>query len=404
MDVMTRRRFLKASGVAGAGALLAGSGALGVHELFAAAKSRPLPGGTGVLVVVTLYGGNDGLSMLVPVDDPAYHDARGDLALQASETIPLSDGLALNGVMKALAGQWRAGHLAIVRGVSYPAPQQSHFVSMDIWQTASPGSPTGTGWIGRWLDAQATASGHDPIRAVSLGPTMPPFMAGATTSAAAVSPGPIQLPTGDLGRAYTALNVPRPAGPQAAVALSGADLAAVAGRLGPTLAGATTSDASTNDAGDLGPQLDLVARCIHAGVPTRVYGVDLGGFDTHANEKATQTALLGKLDSGLGTFLTAMAGAAQPVTVLVYSEFGRRVHANASDGTDHGTSAPVLVAGSRVRGGFYGDQPSLTQLVSGNLAVTTDFRDVYAGLLTGVLGSDPEPVLGKSFSGLSLTA
>ncbi|HEX7354340.1 MAG TPA: DUF1501 domain-containing protein [Mycobacteriales bacterium] len=404
MDTMTRRRFLKASGVAGAGALLAGSGAFGVHELFAAAQSRPLPAGTGVLVVVTLYGGNDGLSMLVPIDDPAYHDARGDLALQASETIPLSEGLALNGVMKGLAAQWRAGHLAIVRGVSYPDPQQSHFVSMDIWQTASPGSPSGTGWVGRWLDVEERASGHDPIRAVSLGPTMPPFMAGATTSAAAVAPGPIRLPAGVLGRAYTALNVSRPDQPQAGVALSGADLAAVASQLGPTLAGVTPSDASTNDAGALGPQLDLVARCIHAGVPTRVYGVDLGGFDTHADEKATQTALLGKLDSGLGTFLASVATAAHPVTVLVYSEFGRRTHANASGGTDHGTSAPVLVAGTRVRGGFYGDEPSLTHLIMGNLAVTTDFRDVYAGVLTGVLGADPEPVLGKSFSGLPLLA
>lgn len=402
MDLMTRRRFLQASGVAGAGALLAGSAAVGVRELFATAQSRPLTAGTGVLVVVTLYGGNDGLSMLAPVGDPAYHDARGDLALDASEVIPLSDGLALNGVMKGLATQWRAGHLAIVRGVSYPDPQQSHFVSMDIWQTASPGSPTGTGWIGRWLDVEATTSGHDPIRAVSLGPTMPPFMAGATTSAAAVSPGPIRLPTGALGQAYTALNVARTTEPAAAVALSGADLAAVATQLGPTLASVTSSDSSTNDAGELGPQLDLVARCIRAGVPTRVYGVDLGGFDTHADEKATQTALLGKLDSGLNSFLTSMAGAANPVTVLVYSEFGRRAHANASGGTDHGTSAPVLVVGNHVRGGFSGDEPSLTQLISGNLAVTTDFRDVYAGLLTGVLGADPEPVLGKSFSGLPL--
>jgi uncharacterized protein (DUF1501 family) len=404
MDTITRRRFLQASGVAGAGALLAGSGAFGVHELFAQAASRPLPAGTGVLVVVTLYGGNDGLSMLAPVGDPAYHDARGDLALDASEVIPLSDGLALNGVMKGLAGQWRAGHLAIVRGVSYPDPQQSHFVSMDIWQTASPGSPTGTGWIGRWLDVEATTAGHDPIRAVSLGPTMPPFMAGATTSAAAVAPGPIRLPGGALGQAYTALSVRRPAGPEAAVALSGADLASVARQLGPTLAGNTTSDASTNDAGTLGPQLDLVTRCVRAGVPTRVYGVDLGGFDTHADEKDRQTALLGKLDSGLTTFLTSMAGVPHPVTVLVYSEFGRRAHANASGGTDHGTSAPVLVAGSHVRGGFYGDEPSLTKLIMGNLAVTTDFRDVYAGILTGVLGADPEPVLGKTFSGLPLLA
>lgn len=400
MDLLTRRRFLQASGVVGAGALLAGSGSIGVHELLAQARSRPLPTGTGVLVVVTLYGGNDGLSMVAPVGDPAYQDARGSLALQGDEVIPLSDGLALNGVMKGLAAQWRAGRLAIVRGVGYPNPQFSHFVSMDIWQTASPTDPGGTGWIGRWLDLEAASAGHDPVRAVSLGPTMPPFMAGATTAAAAVTPGPLRLPAGVLGQAFDALGAPRPAGTQADVALSFADLRSVAATLGPTLASVSPGAASANDASALAPQLDLVATCITAGVPTRVYGVDLGGFDTHADEKPTQTALLGRLDTALASFLTSMAS--HPVTVLVYSEFGRRVHANASGGTDHGSSAPVLVAGTPVRGGFYGEEPPLSQLVSGNLAVTTDFRDVYATVLSGVLGADPEPVVGRGFAGLPL--
>ncbi len=402
MDTLSRRRFLKASGVAGVGALLAGAGAVGVHDLLSAGHSRPLATGTGVLVVVTLYGGNDGLSMIAPIDDPAYHDARGDLALQSDEVTALGDGLALNAAMKGTAALWKAGRLAVVRGVGYPDPQLSHFVSMDIWQTASPTDPVGSGWIGRWLDAEAATSGHDPIRAVSIGPTMPPLMVGATTSAAAVVPGPIRMPTGTYATTFAALNAPGRGGVEAAVATSGADLASTATQLGPTLAGTTTSGTSTNDARTLGPQLDVVARCIKASVPTRVYGVDLGGFDTHADEKATQTALLGVLDAGVSSFLTAVAGAPHPVTVLIYSEFGRRPHANASEGTDHGTSAPVLVAGSAVKGGFYGDEPSLTSLVEGNLAVTTDLRDVYASALTGVLASDPEPVVGRGFSGLPI--
>jgi uncharacterized protein (DUF1501 family) len=402
MDTLSRRRFLQASGVTGAAALLAGSGAIGVRDLLRTGATRPLSAGAGVLVIVTLYGGNDGLSMIAPVGDPAYHDARGELALTPSEVTPLGDGLSLNAAMTSTAALWRQKKLAVVRGVGYPNPQLSHFVSMDIWQTASPTDPVGTGWVGRWLDAEAVSSGHDPIRAVSLGPTMPPLMAGATTSAASLTPGPILMPTGPYGQAFAALNAPRQEGVEQAVALSGADLESTAKMLGPTLAGTTTSVTSTNNATTLAPQLDLVARCINASVPTRAYGVDLGGFDTHADEKSRQTALLGVLDSAIGSFLAAVSAASHPVTVLVYSEFGRRPHANASDGTDHGTSSAVLLAGDAVRGGFYGDQPSLSKLVDGNLAVTTDLRDVYATALTGVLGSDPEPVVGKGFPGLPI--
>jgi uncharacterized protein (DUF1501 family) len=137
-----------------------------------------------------------------------------------------------------------------------------------------------------------------------------------------------------------------------------------------------------------------------------VYSVSLGGFDTHADERGTQQQLLTEVDAAVSGFLTRMAGTdrGRQVVVLVYSEFGRRVAANANQGTDHGTAGPVLVAGTRVRGGFVGAQPGLTDLDDGDLRFTTDFRDVYATLLAGVLGADPEPVLGPGRMTLPLLA
>jgi uncharacterized protein (DUF1501 family) len=153
---------------------------------------------------------------------------------------------------------------------------------------------------------------------------------------------------------------------------------------------------SAGGQGGLADQLSVVARCIGAGVPTRVYSVSQGGFDTHADEKDAQKSQLGLVDAAVTKFLAQLAGSprATDVVVLMYSEFGRRVQANASQGTDHGTAGPVFVFGQPVKGGFYGEQPSLTDLDNGDLKVSTDFRSVYAGLLDKVLGADPVQVLG----------
>ena len=147
----------------------------------------------------------------------------------------------------------------------------------------------------------------------------------------------------------------------------------------------------------LADQLEVVARCIKAGVPTRVYTVSLGGFDTHAGERSTQQRLLGQLDRAVTDFLHQMAGDphGKDVVLMTYSEFGRRVRANASQGTDHGTAGPMFIAGTPVKGGFYGDEPSLTDLDNGDLKVTTDFRDVYHEVLTRTLGADPGPAIGS---------
>lgn len=389
MDTLSRRRFLTVSGAAAA---VAAAGGLGWTEFAQRTRTDPLPTGTGVLVVVTLYGGNDGLNTVVPAADPAYHAARPQLAYSPAEVLPLGDGLGLNPGMTGLKKQWDAGRLAVVRGVGYPQPDHSHFRSMDIWQTASPDAPVSTGWVGRWMDAHS----RDPLTAVSLEPVLPPLLAGATTAGAALPLAGLALPRGPLGAAFQALGAAVPDEPaaQATAARAVADLHRTVATFGPAVDAHTGRTATAGNA--LSAQLDVVARCVEAGAPARVYSVSLGGFDTHANERGTQQRLLSGLDAGLTAFLDRMTTTdrGRCVVALVYSEFGRRVAANVDQGTDHGTAGPVLVAGSRVRGGFVGAQPSLTDLAAGDLKATGDFRDVYATLLSGVLGSDPEPVVG----------
>jgi uncharacterized protein (DUF1501 family) len=396
VDTLTRRRFLVASGVVG-GTALAGGGiaAYSLRDLFDTAGERP--DGAKTLVVVTLYGGNDGLATVIPYADPAYRAARPELAYGGDQVLRLDDALGLNPLLKGLKARFDAGQVAIVNGVGYPKPDRSHFRSMDIWQTADPDRPANTGWLGRWLDA----AGGDPRYAVSFEPVLPPLLAGATAAGAAVPLTGLRLPNGVQPALLSTFGKATAGEPamQARAARAFADLVRVDDMVREVNEAAAARDpdddepAATGTGGRtaLGTQLEMVAKCIEAKVATRVFSASLGGFDLHADEKATQEALLRRLDEALTGFLDRVKGS--EVVVLVYSEFGRRVRANGSDGTDHGTAGPVFVLGDGVKGALYGEQPSLTDLDKGDLKSTVDFRDVYATLLEDVLGTDANQVL-----------
>ncbi|GGO03988.1 DUF1501 domain-containing protein [Micromonospora parathelypteridis] len=402
MDTQTRRRFLLTSGVVGAGALAAGAGAYSLRDLLDTAGDRDPQART--LVLVTLYGGNDGLNTVIPYGDPAYRAARPELAYPDGEVRRLDDGFGLNPALAGLHQRWSAGGLAIVRGVGYPKPDRSHFRSMDIWHTAQPDRPGNTGWLGRWLDR----AGGDPRLAVSFEPALPPLLAGERSAGAAVPVTDRKAAKGLPAETLTALAAAE-AGESAArgrAAACFADLRSVDEMIrqvrdsaDPDTADPDGEQAPATATGGartpLDAQLDLVAQCVEAGVSTRAFSVSLGGFDTHADEKQLQAVLLGQLDRALTGFADRMSRteAGRKVVVAVYSEFGRRVRANASDGTDHGTASDVLLLGAGVRGGWHGAPPSLTDLDDGDLKYTTDFRDVYATLLEQVLGADPGPVL-----------
>ncbi|MFG1647457.1 DUF1501 domain-containing protein [Amycolatopsis sp. NPDC049252] len=388
---VNRRRFLTATGVTAAAALAAGATQVDWTRLMSAAQENPLDPNAGVLVVVTLYGGNDGLNTVVPAGDSAYQNARSELAYKPEEVLDVGEGLGLNPGMKGLKSLWDGGKLAILRGVGYPKPDHSHFRSMAIWQTASPETSVPTGWLGRWLDA----TGDDPLRAVSVDPVLPPLLAGARTAAASLPVGGLTLPKGALGTAFQGLGTAQ-AGEgywQSRAARSVGDLHRAVQTLGGHVSEKDTS--GKKRPGELAAQLDVVAGLIEAGVPSRAYSVSLGGFDTHADERGTQQRLLTELDGALTPFAQRLAKTdrGKQAVVMVYSEFGRRVTANASQGTDHGTAGPMFVLGQNVHGGFHGAEPSLTDLDDGDLKLTTDFRDVYATMVEDVLGTDAGQVL-----------
>jgi len=401
MDTLSRRRFLKLS--TGAVAVGATANLLSLDQIAEAAINRPLAAGTPILVVVTLYGGNDGLNTVIPYKDPIYFSSRPDISYKAETMLPLDSELALNPSMTGIKGLWDQQKVAIVRGVGYPKPDHSHFSSMAKWQSASPDKHINSGWLGRLLDSQA----EDPMLAISLGSVLPPMLAGAKISGSALPLGGLLIPKGSLGTQCIQLSKPARADSKlmAAAATSMRNLFSVSTSIQPILKlpAPVAPDLPTVNGGNAGgdsnlsQQLDVVAKLIAAGSPTKVWSVSLGGFDTHANEANAQAALLGVVSSSLTRFMSQLKSTSRlnDVTVMVYSEFGRRVKGNASQGTDHGTSGPMFLIGEKVKGGFYGDQPSLSKLVDGDLAVTTDFRDVYATVLESVLKSPAEQTLGK---------
>ena len=396
MKNITRRNFIKFTGASA----VAVAHSWSTSEFAHAAGPRPLPAGTPILVIVTLNGGNDGLNTVVPYLDPLYKSLRPRLAYKEDQVLPIGDGLALNGSMTGFKTFWDSKQLAIVRGVGYPNPDRSHFSSMAIWQSASR-TPIKTGWVGRWLETQP----ENPFLAISLGSTMPPLFQGEKRSGTVLPLSGLKTPSGMLAKDYanTSKKTKLDGQLSATAARSMRDLFTVADIVSPILKNPappaadlpTVIGGNAGGESNLGAQLDVAAKLIAAGVPTRVWSVSLGGFDTHANELSAQSLLLGTVSNSISKFMSQMRtiGRSRDVTIMVYSEFGRRVRANASDGTDHGTSGPVFVIGERVVGGFHGEQPPLNQLKDGDLAVTTDFRSVYGSVIEGVLYTPVDRVI-----------
>jgi uncharacterized protein (DUF1501 family) len=398
MDAVTRRKFLIASGVTGAGALALGATSFSIQDILETAGEAPAGAdGPGTLVMVTLYGGNDGLNTVIPFADKAYQAARPELAYGAGDVLKLSETIGLNPSMTGFKRLFDEKKLGIVHSVGYPKADRSHFRSMDIWHTANPVRPTGTGWLGRWLDTV----GGDPRLALSFESVLPPLLAGELSAGAVVGRNGVKLPKTLNIKTVSALG--EPAAGESSLQARAASCFADLRNVDTFIQGVNESTKVTGQARATGTggqsalanQLNLVAQCIEAKVATRAFSVSLGGFDTHADEKAPHSALVGMLDRAVTAFIDRISATEQgkKTTVAIYSEFGRRVKANASQGTDHGAAHDVILVGGGVKGGLHGEPPNLTKLDDGDVKFTTDFRDIYASLLENVLLSDASRLL-----------
>ena len=383
-----------------------------------------------ILVVVQLSGGNDGLSTVIPYADDNYHRLRPVIGHDAGTVHKINDYIGLHPNLGPVADMIQKGRAAVVQGVGYPNPNRSHFRSMDIWQSARPQQQIETsGWLGRYFDN--TCVGCDPKIGMAIGQQLPLAMQGDRVMPLAFErPEAFRYNGPDKQRYqklnFEAVNVP-PSAAQLAQKTQPRAAVPQSAKLGITPAGEldflhrTAMDAQLSSdnvlqimrqyqstsqypPGEFGQGLRTVAAMIRGGLPTRVYYVSLGGFDTHANERNRHDQLMKQLALGIQAFWKDMEEQKndQRVLMMTFSEFGRRVAQNASNGTDHGTAAPMFLFGSSVKSGVIGKHPSLTDLDQGDLKFTTDFRSVYASILQSWLDAPSKPVLGQQFPTLPI--
>ncbi len=363
---MLRRDFLKMAGAAPLALVSPG--------LFAA------PVGDGahwdrILVLVELKGGNDGLNMVVPYADAEYYALRPRLAVAREQVLQLSERVGFNPVLEPLMKGWEGKDLAVALGVGYENPNRSHFRSIEIWETGSDSDEyVAEGWISR-LFAQHKPAVPMAAEGIVIGEGSGPLVGANVRTIAMEDPQ-------SFVRQAAKLEAPHEVRSNKALAhllAVQAETRAAATELERKVKAAPALKA-TFPRHALGRRLETTAKLLAGGVPLAVIKVSHGSFDTHSNQRANHDRLLGELAGGLAAFREAMveAGLWNRVMVMTYSEFGRRARENGSAGTDHGTAAPHLVMGGRVKGGLYGEQPALAALENGDLKHSLDYRCMYA--------------------------
>lgn len=362
-----------------------------------------------ILVVIQLTGGNDGLNTVVPFADDRYHKARPTLRVREGAALKLDgtggvDGLGLHPAMTGMKDLYDKGLLSVVTNVGYPNPDRSHFRSMDIWQTASL-TPEGRedGWLGRFVDRSAREGAAPP--ALVLDDTPLPLALKARSLSVPTVSSIDAFRLGELSKEVTsAMGSARRAASEDLLFVQRTLVESVRNaRRIETVAKEKNAGASYPSYG-LAQRLRQIEQLIGAGFGARVYYTSLGGFDTHSKQVLTHEPLLRELSDSLAAFLKGVEarGMKDRVLVLTYSEFGRRVKENGSQGTDHGAAAPMFLAGAGCKAGVYGGPIDLSDLDEGDVKHRIDFRDVYASVLRGWLSMDPAGILDGQFKGVDL--
>lgn len=387
-----------------------------------------------ILVVLQMAGGNDGLNTVVPFANDYYHKARPRIGVGDKDILKINDEIGLNKSLSGFKELYDEGNMSIIQGIGYPNPNRSHFRSTEIWQTASDADRIeANGWLGRYFDN--TCSGCDPTVAITIGKQLPQAFAAKYPKGISLdSPQNYRFISGDKPGAgemdtteesYRRLNQ---SSEEMAMENSGDTVGSISGATKhagspldfierTALDAQVSSDKiravaskiqskATYPSGQLANSLKLVAQLIAGGLPTRIFYVSQGGYDTHTNQTGTHERLLRELGDSLKAFIDDLKaqGNFNRVMVMTFSEFGRRVSENASGGTDHGAAAPMFIVGNKVKSGLQGKHPGLapSDLVQGDVKYNVDFRSVYAGVLEQWLKTKSAPILGKQFTPLQL--
>ena len=394
----SRRTFLKS--VAGGGALLLTRSLFPGLPFVAFAQT---PREVDTLVIVFLRGGMDGLSAVIPVGEgAAFYDGRRDTAIPESSVLDLDGFFGFHPALAPLHEIYRGGRLAVVHAAGSPDPSRSHFDAMEYMERGTPGvRVTGTGWLTRHLQSVPWTN-DSPFRALAMAPILPSSLQGPEPALALDSLEGFDLSVPDHRRSalerglrelYRGTGVGSPFDREADSLFSTMrELRQLSAANTETRPGTSYSETG------FGYALRQVAQLIRADVGLEVACVDLGGWDTHEEQGGVEgqfAGLLGELATGLAAFHHDLEDRSERLTVVTMSEFGRQLKENASGGTDHGRGGSMWVMGGGVRGGVHAAWPSLAPdaLDDGDLAITTDFRDVLSEILVQRLGnSGVDPV------------
>jgi uncharacterized protein (DUF1501 family) len=405
---MKRTRFLL-------GAVAGLSVAANLDNFFGKALAQPvlpgLPGGADdrVLVVINLQGGNDGLNTIVPHGMQQYYRYRPTLGVAPGDVLQIDRNVGFNPALRSLKSMYDAGNVAIVQGAGYPGPDHSHFRSTEIWQTAEPEHYESTGWVGRFLDS-ANLPKDNLFNAVALAPVLPELMiargvdvpAIGTIAQFGLSSDRNSSERGAFASIDKSGSMPFRSPYLATVATIEDHAQRGSEELPKLIAGYRA--AGSYPATPLGRSLALAAQIVGSRLGTRVIYVQHGSFDTHAAQKPTQDRLLGEFSDAVKAFYDDLAahGNDKRTLTLTFSEFGRRVAENASRGTDHGEAAPMFLMGGGLKGGLYGEHPSLDNLDNGDVKYTVDFRSVYATVIEKWFSRPASGVLAGTFPTMTM--
>jgi uncharacterized protein (DUF1501 family) len=377
--------------------LLSSAAAVSAWSLSGASRAATTPSYQKLLVLVELKGANDGLNTVIPFADPEYAKLRPQIALKRDQILQLNDAMGLHPALEPLMPMWKAGELAVIQGLGYPAPNLSHFRSIEIWDTASKSAEyLHDGWLARAFARHAPPAKFAADGILVGSPDLGPLAGGARA---------IALQSVDAYLKQAKLADPHGRASNAAlqhVLKVERDITQSAKEISPT------STLKTEfPKGAFGEAVKTAMHVVSSSPGVAVVRVTLGGFDTHVNQLGSQQNLLKQIAEGLAAMKAALieANRWQDTLVMTYCEFGRRPKENQSQGTDHGTANVQLALGGRIKGGLYGSMPSLTQLSGdGNLIHTVDFRSMYATALNhwGFSNADTAAVLGGEFAPIAL--